>query len=715
MQRLRTIFFNITFALNCLLLFLLLFEQMLVVPAWLQVVGRMHPLLLHFPIVLLVLAVVWELFTGFKKPDDPAKAELGDGLLLSAAFLAVLTSLMGLFLSREEGYEADMLWWHKWSGVLISLISLAWYTFRVRMRRVKAALVLTSLFSLVAIVITGHEGANITHGQNFLLAPVLATASLPPVTLEEAAVYTHVVRPILENKCMNCHNTQKAKGGLNMETEELLLKGGKNGFLWDSTEKDGGLLLRRLHLPLQDKKHMPPQGKPQLTDEEVEIIQLWIRSGASFTTRLVELPQNDSLRMLAEPRFQTVVADDFTFAAADESKIKKYNNNYRVVQPLALGSPALTVTFFSASQFHPAQLKELLDLKEQVVSLNVNKMPLVDEDLKTIAQFTNLLHLNLSFTNISGAALAEIEKLKNLKSLSLSGTAVQAAHLRPLANLPRLQQLYLWNTGVQGGEMASVEQQLKGVSVESGFKGDTITIALNAPLIENEEQVMIQPVPLQLKHYINGVTIRYTTDGSEPDSLRSPVYKEGVLIDKSMTVKAKAFKPGWISSNVAERSFFKAGFQPDSVQLIHAPSPQYKGDGGATLADQQKGDQNFRSGKWLGYKGEPMEALFYLNKPATISSITVSNLVDIGAYIMPPQQVEVWGGQQAGNLKLLKQFAPQQPAKQRPGFMTSYELRFAPAEVKVLKVVVKPVMQLPSWHQGKGEKAWIFVDEVFIN
>ena len=52
-----------------------------------------------------------------------------------------------------------------------------------------------------------------------------------------------------------------------METKELLLKGGKTGKLWDSTAADFGLLMKRIHLPVETKKHMPPQGKPQLTDD----------------------------------------------------------------------------------------------------------------------------------------------------------------------------------------------------------------------------------------------------------------------------------------------------------------------------------------------------------------------------------------------------------------------------------------------------------------
>ena len=84
-----------------------------------------------------------------------------------------------------------------------------------------------------------------------------------------------------------------------METEALLLKGGKNGVLWDNTSADLGLLLRRIHLPLEEKKHMPPQGKPQLTDDEIVILRHWIQKGADFKMRVAELPTNDSLFVMA--------------------------------------------------------------------------------------------------------------------------------------------------------------------------------------------------------------------------------------------------------------------------------------------------------------------------------------------------------------------------------------------------------------------------------
>ena len=241
MQRWKNIIFNITFALNILLLFLIIFDSRLHVPAWLQVVGRMHTIFLHFPIVMLSLCIFWELFSGYKKSYVGVKAEIGDELLLAAAITSVITALMGLFLSREAGYTPDLLVWHKWGGVFISFLSLAWYIFRVKMRQIKPVLLTTALAAMVMIIVTGHLGANITHGQDFLFEPVIAEVKKPPVLFEDAEVYADMVQPILQAKCMNCHNAQKAKGELIMETKEMLLKGGKDGKLWDSTQNNFGL------------------------------------------------------------------------------------------------------------------------------------------------------------------------------------------------------------------------------------------------------------------------------------------------------------------------------------------------------------------------------------------------------------------------------------------------------------------------------------------
>ena len=714
-QRVSNIIFNICFGLNCLLLFLVAFESRLVLPSWLQVVGRMHPLLLHFPITLFVLYIFWAIFVEKKSRHAEAATHFGDWLLLFSALTASLTALMGLFLSRENDYDANELFWHKWSGILVSVLSCIWYAYREKIKRFNWLRVPLALLCLLVVVIAGHQGASITHGRDYVWAPIMREQQPQKVLLEEAEVYAHMVKPILQSKCMSCHNTSKAKGKLVMETEELLLKGGKNGKLWDSTAEHYGLLLQRVHLPLESKKHMPPKGKPQLTEQEIQILYGWIKNNANFDLKIMELPEHDTLRQIANNLFNTIESDDYEFAAADEKKIKKLNTNYRVIYPLAIASPALGVEFFSAQSYTPDQLKELLAVKEQVVSLNLNKMPVKDEELKTISQFKNLRKLNLSFTSITGSTLNELKKLNELKQLALSGTAVKESDVLMLSTMPNLSHLYLWNTSLQDAAIEKLRQSLKGLVVESGYRGDTTILKLPPPLLQNEEQVIRQSVVLKLKNYINGVSIHYTLDGTEPDSIKSPKYNDNIVLDSNVTVKAKAYKHGWISSDVMESRFFKAGHQPDSVINITHPDSQYKGDGAQTFNDLVKGEaNNIRSGKWVGYR-DKMESLFLFNAPVTISTVTLSTLVDIGGYIMPPLSIEVWGGDEPGKLKLLNRIKPPQPSKGAPAYLEPFECSFKPVEIKYLKIIAIPVPKLPSWHPGKGDKGWIFADEIFIN
>ena len=146
MQRWKNSLFNIAFGLNCLLLFLLLFENKLSIPVWLQVVGRMHPLILHFPLVMVVLYALTTLFAGFKKENNNEIFRTLTGFLLSlAALTSVLTSLASLFLSREDGYDAEALFWHKWSGAAISFLTLGWYYFSKRVQSKKIVSIFTSL------------------------------------------------------------------------------------------------------------------------------------------------------------------------------------------------------------------------------------------------------------------------------------------------------------------------------------------------------------------------------------------------------------------------------------------------------------------------------------------------------------------------------------------------------------------------------------------
>ena len=475
-------------------------------------------------------------------------------------------------------------------------------------------------------------------------------------------------------------------------------------------------MMERIHLPREHKKHMPPNGKPQLTEDEISILYNWIKTGAKPSVSVLSLPTSDTLRQQAAKMFTTIETASYEFEPADETLVKKLNNNYRHIAPVAQASPALTVDFFSAAQFRPEQLQELLQVKNQVVSLNLNKMPVTDADLAVISRFTNLRRLNLSFTDIRGTGLAALQQLTELRQLSLSGTGVTASHLSPLRSLRNLSQLQIWNTPAREVPLQALQSQFKNTQIETGFYGDSILLPLNSPLIESDGHLVIGTHTVTMKNYISGVQIRYTTDGTEPDSTTSSLFTQPLKLTNTVTLKARAFKPGWQSSEIVTSSFFKATGRIDSLWLLPpGAAAAYKKYPSSILFDAAKGEMNVRSGKWIGFYQYPMQAILYFEKPPTLKSVSIGNLVDINGSIFPPRLLQVWAGEDTAHFRLIKTIRPTLPPQQATTYTQVLEITFPSITEKYIKVIMQPLETLPTWHRKKGEPAFVVADEIFIN
>src|SRR5205085_2693384 len=142
-------------------------------------------------------------------------------------------------------------------------------------------------------------------------------------------------------------------------------------------------------------------------------------------------------------------------------------------------------------------------------------------------------------------------------------------------------------------EMDAVRKMNAKILFETGFMNDTLVLKLNAPVLETEERIINgAPLALHLKHYIKGVTIRYTTDGTNPDSSKAAIYKDSIILDKKALFKARAFKPGWAGSDSIVATFYKNTFRADSIRSLTPLDSVYKGNAGArTLIDAVKGNE----------------------------------------------------------------------------------------------------------------------------
>ena len=113
---------------------------------------------------------------------------------------------------------------------------------------------------------------------------------------------------------------------------------------------------------------MPPRGKPQLTAQELNILELWIANGADLQKRFMDYDPADSFHIAMQGLIpKKAMGKTYAFEPASASLIQSLQTPYVYISPLAAGSPALSVRFMISSKFDPASLKALEKIREQIV------------------------------------------------------------------------------------------------------------------------------------------------------------------------------------------------------------------------------------------------------------------------------------------------------------------------------------------------------------
>ena len=108
-----------------------LFKTMIVLQAntpsdWVMFFGHFHPVVVHLPIGMLMIAAILELIARKKELNSlqPAIAPI----LLVGTLTAIISCLFGYLLSSSGEYNEDTLFWHQWMGIAVAFISfLSWY------------------------------------------------------------------------------------------------------------------------------------------------------------------------------------------------------------------------------------------------------------------------------------------------------------------------------------------------------------------------------------------------------------------------------------------------------------------------------------------------------------------------------------------------------------------------------------------------------------
>lgn len=691
-----------------LLVFVLIFQSKIVVPF--PFLGRFHPLILHLPIGFSVLLTCLFLIKGQILSTDFYR--IFRFLLYLTCLFTGLSALLGLFLSLESGYDLALIRFHQWAGVGVNFyylgVLLAYEKEWVRGFR-KSLLV--SLVGMFLFILTGHGGANLTHGEDFLFS----NSNDQIIITNESKVFDDLVRPILKNKCESCHNDQKTKGQLNMSSVEKMLKGGKNGPLWIAGDVVKSHLTQRIELPLDAKEHMPPKGKAQLTNDELMILKLWVESGASVDKKIQDYPKQFNfskwLSSSASSQENLLIKEkEYDFSAASESDIQAVNTPFCSVRSISSQSPALEAEFFVAKKFDVKTLENLSKVATQLISLNISKMPIKDAELKEIAKLTHLEKLNLNFTDISSKGLVELLACQQLSSLSLAGTKIQQSELIGfLQKMSSLKELFIWNTPLTPDQIQELTQSFPKIRLEQGYVPKDEKLYINPPILVNENLILKPGEDLQFKHTLKGVDFHYTLNDSTPDSLGKLITRGPIKIDQYTKVKILATKSGWLASKALELRVFKSKFVPDSIILLTQPEPKYIAQGSYTLKNFVSGARYTKgvpNQTWLGFNGSDFEAEFIFDKANAMKGLTYSYLEKTDEGVFPPTDVVVLGMDSKGSWKKIGFYRPEVP-KERRGFSNkAFNIPLAQGNYSKIKLIAHTVKSLPNYliNNEKKEK-----------
>jgi uncharacterized membrane protein/mono/diheme cytochrome c family protein len=281
-------------------------------------VGRLHPLLVHLPIGMIVVLAMLELAARIPRFKN-AGASAGF-ILAFVTPLAVITAGCGWLLSLAGGYEEKLLEWHKWLGLATAA---GCVVTAILFRSKKNCAYRTSLFATAAVLMAaGHLGGSLTHGSDYLTryapAPIKKLLGVaddkkfsPFASIkdpQQLPVFAGIIAPVLGKNCVACHGPDKSKAKLRLDSFAGLMKGSKNGAIFKPGDAEHSELVQRTLLPPASDDHMPPAGKPQPTADDLALLRWWIDAGAPEIKTVAGLKPPANILKIIAARFDIPAA-----------------------------------------------------------------------------------------------------------------------------------------------------------------------------------------------------------------------------------------------------------------------------------------------------------------------------------------------------------------------------------------------------------------------
>jgi predicted alpha-1,2-mannosidase len=236
---------------------------------------------------------------------------------------------------------------------------------------------------------------------------------------------------------------------------------------------------------------------------------------------------------------------------------------------------------------------------------------------------------------------------------------------------------------------------------------------LPVPFVVSGERTFSKSTEIVLDSLTSDANIHFTLDGGEPTT-QSPIYTQPIPLDASATLKAFAAKEG-IDPSFMMTALFTKITHKRKITLNTAYSSQYSAGGDIALIDTIRGTEDFRTGTWQGYHSVDIDAVVDLGKRKRIRRIVTGFLQNQNSWIFMPLEVEYAVSDDGKNFRVIGILQNEISPEKEGAIQKDFGLLFPPTRARFVRVKARNRGVCPPWHNGAGNKAWIFADEILID
>jgi alpha-L-fucosidase len=275
------------------------------------------------------------------------------------------------------------------------------------------------------------------------------------------------------------------------------------------------------------------------------------------------------------------------------------------------------------------------------------------------------------------------------------------------------------------GTTIGYKRLLRFPSISTGKVRLTIDKSRMSPTLKSvglfklPEQVNFQPegcgfeenININLSTDVKDAEIFYTLDGTDP-SEKSIKYTGQISLNKTTQLKAIALENGKICGLKTTSEYIKCK-KVKSVKIENEFSAKYSPFGANTIINSKRGSLDFTDNQWLGFEGTDASVILDLGEEKHLQKISAGFFQQQGSWIFLPEKVlfslsgdgNVWK-----NLNEIKTITE----KNESVFVKDFSIQVESGKARFIKMYAKNIGICPDWHDGKGSKAWIFLDEIII-